>query len=162
MSVLTTDTIGVTSPAFVQGAVIPQKYTCEGANINPEIVIHHLPPKTASLALIMEDPDTGHGTYDHWLLWNILPSGDEVTIAENSAPGTQGANGEGKSAYKGPCPPRGIHHYHFRIFALDSKMSLSAGSDKRTLINAMEGHIIGTGELIGMYGSTKPSSQADE
>jgi hypothetical protein len=96
----------------------------------------------------VEDPDASKGTFDHWLMWDI-PVKD--TIEENSASGTQGTNGRGELKYTAPCPPSGVHHYHFKIYALDNRLEIPAGSDKTALLKAMEGHIIGNGELIGVY-----------
>jgi len=153
MSTVIIDTLDITSPAFVQGGTIPEKYTCNGRNISPSLSVKKIPQRAQTIALIVEDPDAPRGTFDHWLVWNIPVSGGSLTIEENNAPGTQGSNGMGKNAYMGPCPPSGTHHYHFKVFALDTKLNLKAGSGKNTLIQAMQGHILGTGELIGMFGS---------
>src|SRR5579859_6103281 len=114
MSATMTDTLDVTSPAFVQGGIIPEKYTCEGKNISPSLTVKKIPEKTQAIVLIVEDPDASNGTFDHWLVWDIPVSGQSLMIGENNAPGTQGSNGEGKNIYQGPCPPIGIHHYHFK------------------------------------------------
>jgi len=143
-----TTTLTVTSPAFTHNGYIPVKYTCDGDGINPPLAVNDLPEKTVSLALIVDDPDAPHGTFDHWLLWNIAPTN---AIDENSAPGEQGQNGRKQNGYTGPCPPKGTHHYHFQFFALDALLDLPAGADKHTLLKAMEGHVIGTGVLIGLY-----------
>lgn len=141
-------TLKISSPAFENNSYIPSKFSCEGENVNPEIYIGNLPEDTQSIALIMDDPDAPNGTYDHWLMWNIPPI---EKIEENSAPGVQGVNSAFKQKYIGPCPPSGVHHYHFKVFALDSHINLPRGTNKDALIRAMEGHIRAYGKLIGLY-----------
>ena len=141
--------VNLTSPAFANNGDIPSKYTCQGLGINPSLTIGDLPMGTVSLALIVDDPDAPKGGFDHWVVWNIPPT--TSTIDENSKPGTEGKNGAGETAYKGPCPPNGKHHYHFRIYALDAKLKLPDGANKAQLLAAMNGHILGRGELIGLY-----------
>lgn len=128
--------------------MIPVKYTCSGENINPEISISGIPAETKSLALIMDDPDAPSGDFVHWVMWNILTDGK---ISENSAPGVQGVNDFGENKYGGPCPPSGTHHYHFKIYALDTKLELPTETDKQGLLKAMEGHVLASGELVGLY-----------
>jgi len=148
MAVVATKTLTVKSPAFANNDLIPVKYTCEGSNINPEINIRDIPQDAKSLALILDDPDAAKGTFDHWVMWNIPV---KEKIEENSAPGAQGKNGKNENKYAGPCPPSGTHHYHFRIYALDTKLDLPLITDKKALLKAMEGHILSSGELIGIY-----------
>jgi hypothetical protein len=132
--------------------MIPSKYTCDGDNINPPLTIKNIPKQTKSLALIVDDPDAPSGTFDHWITWNIPPV---ETIGENSAPGSHGRNGSGRNGYMGPCPPSGTHHYHFKVYALDTKLTLQEGANKKQLENAMKGYILAMGELIGLYKKTK-------
>lgn len=148
MTMLSTKPLTVSSPALDKNGMIATKYTCDGENINPEISILDIPADTKTLALIMDDPDAPKGTFDHWIMWNIPV---ESKIKENTAPGIQGKNGKGESMYTGPCPPSGTHHYHFKVYALDEKLDLSPGSDKKMLEKAMKGHILASGELIGLY-----------
>ncbi len=138
----------IKSPAFEDNEFIPSQYTCDGANINPELSFADVPEKTVTMALIMDDPDAPNGTFDHWLMWNIPVTNK---IEENSALGVQGKNGRLENKYTGPCPPSGTHHYHFKIYALDKKLDLSPDADKTKLLAAMEGHILSTGELTGLY-----------
>ena len=148
---ITAATLQVSSSAFKENDLIPAKYTCEGENINPAISVKNIPQQAKSLALIMDDPDAPNG-FNHWVMWNVDPSG---TINENSAPGTQGKNGAGKSGYAGPCPPTGTHHYHFKVYALDTKLNLQEGANKTQLEAAIKGHVLASGELIGLYKKTK-------
>lgn len=142
----------VKSVAFSHNGHIPPRYTCEGDDINPPIEIGNIPPEAKTLALIMEDPDAPRGTFDHWLLWNIRPN--EV-IAEQSVPGISGTNSFGKTGYGGPCPPSGTHRYFIRVYALDRELDLLAGAGKAELLRAMEGHVLLTGELMGLYQKRK-------
>jgi len=142
----------VTSPMFRNNEPIPVKYTCEGDNVNPPLDIKNIPIDTKSLALIMDDPDAPKGTFDHWIMWNIEPDG---VISQNTSPGKEGRNGRGENKYTGPCPPSGTHHYHFKVYALDTKLDLEAGADKKTLEAAMKGHILAEGKLVGTYKKMK-------
>jgi Raf kinase inhibitor-like YbhB/YbcL family protein len=142
----------VRSTVFSQNGHIPPVYTCEGEDINPPLEISNIPAGTKTLAIIMEDPDAPMGTFDHWLVWNIPPN---AAIAERSNPGISGTNSFGKTGYGGPCPPSGVHRYYFRVYALDAELNLLAGADKRTLQQAMEGHILSQGELMGQYQKKK-------
>ncbi len=127
---------------------IPARYTCSGSNISPELTIGDISKDAKSLALIMDDPDAPGGTFVHWVMWNISP---KESIGENTSPGDQGWNGKKENKYIGPCPPSGTHHYHFRVYALDTKLVLPAGTDKEALLKAIEGHTLATGELVGTY-----------
>lgn len=143
-----TKLLNVTSSAFPNKSSIPQKYSCEGENINPPLEINVIPKGTKSLVLIIEDPDAKGGTFVHWVLWNIEPA---YTIAENSAPGIQGENSSGTNMYIGPCPPEGKHRYYFRVYALDEMLDLDRSSDKDAVRDAMVKHILAEGTLIGDY-----------
>lgn len=138
----------VSSIAFVADGFIPAKYTCDGQNINPPLQIEHIPEETKCLAMIVDDPDAPAGTWVHWLVWNI-----PVThhIKEDEIHGIEGINDFKKHHYGGPCPPSGTHRYYFKIYALDSLLDLPANSTKIQLEKAMSEHIIGFGELIGLY-----------
>jgi Raf kinase inhibitor-like YbhB/YbcL family protein len=141
--------INLTSTAFVNNGDIPSKYTCQGQGVNPPLSIGDIPMGTASLILIVEDPEATKGTFDHWVVFNIPPM--TTTIEENSKPGIEGKNGSGEAAYKGPCPPTGKHHYYFKLYALDIKLKLKSGATKNEVLDSMTGHILGTGELVGLY-----------
>lgn len=152
MSVKTDDGLKIRSVAFSHGGHIPPRYTCEGENVNPPLQINDIPENTKTLALIVEDPDAPRGVYDHWIAWNIPP---REAISENSRPGIRGKNSFGNTEYGGPCPPSGSHRYFFKVYALDSDLNIQAGSDKKILEEAMKGHILGSGELMGHYQKRK-------
>ena len=148
--------IEIASRAFKYGQAIPPKYTCDGEDISPPIEWGSLPPGTVTLTLIADDPDAPRGTWVHWLIYNI-PSEDRW-LPENiphdrvSPDGCiQGINDFQRIGYGGPCQPGGTHRYFFRFYALDTRFDLPPGATKDQLLDAMEGHIIGTGELMGTY-----------
>jgi Raf kinase inhibitor-like YbhB/YbcL family protein len=148
----------LTSDAFQANGSIPVRYTCDGQEESPPLSWGKIPVDTRSFALIMEDPDAPAGTYTHWILYNIpgerrelpagIASGKELPDGE-----IQGTNSNRKTGYTGPCPsPRGsTHRYVFTLFALDTRLDLTSTVDARTLRNAMEGHVLGTGQLTCTY-----------
>ena len=145
MAVLT-----IKSPAFEDGRLIPKKYTCDGEDINPPLTIEGIPKEAKTLVLAVADPDAPAGTWDHWIVWNIPVSTSR--IAENSVPGKDGVNSFRRQGYGGPCPPGGTQHrYFFKIYALDTELSLGAGSKKKDAEKAMRGHVLAEGELMGLY-----------
>lgn len=149
MSITVSTRLVIKSAAFQDNEFISSKYTCDGVNINPEISIDEIPENTKSLAIIMDDPDAPNGTFCHWIIWNIAP---KAIIKEDSAPGIQGRNSFGENKYDGPCPPSGKHHYHFKVYALNTKLnSLPLSADKKELEKAMKDHIMAWGELVGLY-----------
>jgi Raf kinase inhibitor-like YbhB/YbcL family protein len=144
----------ITSSAFQEGATIPSKFTCDGADASPALQIADIPSGAKSLALIVDDPDAPGGLFTHWMVWNLSPQ--TSTVAEGSAPkGMQGTNDFGKSGYGGPCPPSGTHRYYLKIFALDRELDLSSGAKRAQLDAAMKGHIVAQGELMGRYARHK-------
>ena len=142
----------VTSSSFDHEAMIPVKYTCDGINISPPISIDNIPGNAQCLALIVDDPDAPVRTWVHWLVWNI-----PVThhLKENEVHGTEGTNDFQQQHYGGPCPPSGTHRYFFKVYALDALIGLPAGAKKEQLERAMSEHIIGFGELVGIYKHNK-------
>ncbi len=141
------------SPAFRNNGEIPSKYTCDGENINPPLQVEDIPEGTASLVLVVDDPDVPKhlredGMWDHWIVWNI-PILDHID--EDSVPGTQGLTTSKKHNYSGPCPTDWKHRYFFKLYALDAKLSISENSTKKEVEKAMQGHILEKTELIGLY-----------
>ena len=140
----------LTSSAFQHEKSIPQKFTCQGEGISPELSFHDIPPNTQSLVLIVDDPDAPSGTYDHWIAWNIPP--DKQGLSEGETLMNQGKNGYGQTGYKGPCPPPGkAHRYFFKLYALDANLLLSDGAVKSEVESALEGHVLEKTELMGTY-----------
>lgn len=143
--------LSITSPAFSHQGMIPSKYTCDGADVNPPLNFSGIPERSKSLALIVDDPDAPMGTWVHWVVWNIGAGTQEVP--EKSVPqgALQGTNDFRKPGYGGPCPPSGTHRYYFKLYALDTSLPLQPGVTKAQLEQAMKGRILAQAELVGLY-----------
>jgi len=145
------------SPAFLPGAEIPVKYTCDGADLSPPLRWTTPPIKTKSFALVMDDPDAPAGTWVHWVLYGApatLQEFLEAIPAHDRVPGiaSQGVNDFRRVGYGGPCPPRGpAHRYFFKLYALDTDLKLPPRRTKADLLKAIEGHVLGQAELMGRY-----------
>ena len=143
----------VTSASFGNNGLIPLKYSCEGAQVSPPLHIGNIPAEAKSLALIVHDPDAPiKGGFTHWVLWNIDVNGD---IPEGFGGGIAGLNGAQQNKYYPMCPPSGTHHYHFMVYALDTKLQLSNITNRAGLEHAIQGHILAEGELVGLYKKMK-------
>lgn len=141
----------LSSSAFGHNQIIPKKYTCDGENISPPLTIFEVPRNSASLVLIMDDPDAPAGTFVHWTVWNIDPKTSEIPEGTTPQEVKEGMTDFGRTGYGGPCPPSGTHRYFFKLYALDTKLELSESSRKKDIENATEGHILDQAELIGLY-----------
>lgn len=144
--------MNLSSPEFENNKLIPKKFTCQGEDINPALIIEDIPEEAVSLALIVDDPDAPMGMWVHWVVFDIPIVN---SIEENSIPGKQGINDFGRKDYGGPCPPSGTHRYFFKIYALDAMLNLKEGISKEELEKALEGHILEKVELIGLYKKTR-------
>jgi Raf kinase inhibitor-like YbhB/YbcL family protein len=147
----------ITSTDFAANESIPVAYTCSGDNRSPELSWSGVPTTSKTLALIVRDPDAPMGSYVHWVLFNLPANVDRLPAAvpttPSIAPGAvQGVNGRGKSGYQGPCPPPGpVHHYHFKLYALDTRLNLMADATAAQVEQAMNGHVLASAELIGTF-----------
>lgn len=140
----------IESSAIKPGQPIPKKYTCEGENVSPPLSFRDIPKETKSLALIVDDPDAPHGTFDHWIVWNLTPQ--TTSLAEGAKVPMEGKNSYQETHYHGPCPPPGKpHRYFFKLYALDTVLDLPAGSSKADVENAMRGHILEKTVFHGTY-----------
>jgi Raf kinase inhibitor-like YbhB/YbcL family protein len=152
-----TPAMEVSSDAFAKEGQIPVGYTCDGTNISPPLSWGPVPHGTASIAILVTDPDAPGGTFIHWMAYNIPPGTREIPVGGPGkdvlpAGSVQGMNDMGRPGYGGPCPPKGIpHHYHFTVYALDSTISLTGKRDGRMLAEALAGHILAKGETVGIY-----------
>lgn len=143
----------IQSPAFNNNEKIPDRYTADGEDINPPLIISEIPKNAKFLALINDDPDAPIGGWVHWVIFNIPVSGTSLEIKENSTPenAVLGINDFKKLKYGGPAPPSGTHRYFFKVYALDNKLNLQEGASKSQVEKAMENHILDKAELIGLY-----------
>lgn len=138
----------ITSSAFEESGTIPRRYTCEGANINPPLELNNIPAGTETIAIIMDDPDAPHGTFTHWLIWNLPP---DISVPEGRKHNMNGTNDADSAGYYGPCPPNGSHRYYFRVYALDTALQIDNGANRQTLEDAISGHVLANGSLMGRY-----------
>jgi Raf kinase inhibitor-like protein, YbhB/YbcL family len=146
-----TMSLTLTSDAFANGQSIPAKYSCVGKNISPALAWNDPPAGTQSFALIVDDPDAPMGTWVHWVLFNIPANMHSLQENMDTSAMSAGKNSSGNMRYDGPCPPSGTHRYFFKLYALDSTLSLSPGVMKEQVLNAIKGHILAQGELMGTF-----------
>jgi Raf kinase inhibitor-like YbhB/YbcL family protein len=142
----------ITSDDFQDGQAIPARFTCDGANETPALTWSDPPQGTKSFALVIDDPDAPSGTFRHWGVFDIPASAR--SIGGRQSAGTEVKNDKGTPGYTGPCPPpgNGVHHYHFKLFALDTdKLGLSVDAKIADVENAASAHAVAQGELIGTY-----------
>jgi len=149
-------TLQISSPAFKNGEAIPSDFSCDGRDVSPALAWTEAPAGTQSFAIIMDDPDAPVGIWVHWVIFNIPASTRDLkegtpTDPQLSDGSIQGQASSGSSGYHGPCPPSGTHRYFFKLYALDSMLSLTASADKKDLLAAMEGHILASAELMGTF-----------
>ncbi|HVO79243.1 MAG TPA: YbhB/YbcL family Raf kinase inhibitor-like protein [Terriglobales bacterium] len=147
----------ISTPSFPNAGDIPRKFTCDGADLSPELSWTGAPAGTQAFALIADDPDAPVGTWTHWVLYDLpasatsLPEGVSK-VDELGSGGHQGRNDFRKIGYGGPCPPPGKpHRYFFKLYALDTKLNLKPGASKREVEQAMEGHVLAQAEWMGKY-----------
>jgi Raf kinase inhibitor-like YbhB/YbcL family protein len=169
----------VTSYAFTNNGYIPVKYTCLGQGASPPLTFSNIPAEARSLAIIVDDPDYSYtckadppkagkrkskktanskvvqskmvqkdSCFVDWVIWNIDTGS---FIPENFKNFNEGLNGLKQPGYTGICPSAGPHHYHFKVYALDIKLNLSKNGSKAELEKLMEGHVVGWGEIVGVF-----------
>jgi len=149
--------IQLTSAAFADGQPIPVKYTADALDISPPLAWANAPTNTKSFALIADDPDAPAGTWTHWVIYNLPPTATALTEDTLKTPqlrngAKQGLNDFKKTGYGGPAPPPGkAHRYVFKLYALDIMTGLLPGVTKADLLKAMDGHVLGEGQLRGTY-----------
>ena len=156
--------IQLVSPAFSNGEMLPLDYTADGADRSPPLAWSNIPADAQSLALICDDPDApSPEPWVHWLIYDLSPQLNELSegIEPSALPTVPAGAVQGQNSwtrgqtigYRGPAPPpgHGLHHYHFRLYALDQPLRIGPGADVNALQQAMQGHVLATGELIGTY-----------
>jgi Raf kinase inhibitor-like YbhB/YbcL family protein len=148
------ETLTVTSDSFPQNGPIPVDETCDGANRSPPITWSAPPRGTRSFAVVAEDPDASNGTFTHWILYDI--SAEARALGEGADPstvgGASGLNDFKRAGYGGPCPPQfELHHYSFRVYALNAPLGTGHEPTRATLDAAMNGHVLATGAVVGVF-----------
>ena len=141
----------LTSPAFGEGATLPDRFARETDNRSPPLVIADVPREAKSVALIMDDPDAPSGTFTHWIVFNL--DYNIGTLHENHVPrdARLGRNDYGDLGYGGPRPPSGTHRYFFKLYALDCRLDLPEGASRADVDRAIDNHIIDRAQLMGRY-----------
>ncbi len=141
---------------FKNNSLIPTRYTCDGADLSPKIIIENIPNNTVTLAIIVFDPDAPRGVFYHWVIYDVKVNGSRMVLPEgitaSSTIGLQTRNDFGRIGYDGPCPPHGhgAHHYVFLVLALDKSIGVKYNSYNE-LFNEFKGHVIAYGVYIGVY-----------
>jgi len=148
-------TLNLTSSSFVANGEIPARFTCEGADVSPQLSWNDPPAGARSLALVMNDPDAPSGNFVHWVIFNLPPSArslpEGIGQSPEAAGGRQGTNGFGKLGYSGPCPPPGRpHRYFLRLWALDSTLTLQQPTAAE-IESTVRRHILARGQIMGRF-----------
>lgn len=154
-AVATKEKMKISSSAFNDGEQIPVEFTCDDRGDNPPLFFSDIPDGVITFALIMEDIDVpstirADGVWDHWLIWNIPETVTSIDKGKSPA-GIFGMTTSGTTDYIAPCPPDGLHRYRFKLYALNSAISLQSGANRKDLEKAMQGYIIESAEVIGVY-----------
>jgi Raf kinase inhibitor-like YbhB/YbcL family protein len=141
----------LTSSAIAPAGTVARRHTCDGEDRSPPLSWSAPPTATASLALILDDPDAPGGRFIHWLAWGITP--DTSGLAEGEAAPLEGRNDFGTVGYRGPCPPRGHgrHRYRFRLHAVAEDLRLAPGAGVRELERALRAKVLAVAELVGTF-----------
>jgi Raf kinase inhibitor-like YbhB/YbcL family protein len=141
----------VRSKAFADGAVIPERYTCDGENVSPPLEWTATPRGAQSIAVICDDPDAPAGLFTHWILYDV-PANVRSLAEGSSDGGKEGVNDFGEIGYGGPCPPpNGPHRYFFHVYALAVDSIGRPGLSRQEVLRGMRGHIVAEGQLMGRY-----------
>ncbi len=145
----------IISPDFENDGPIPSRFTCDGEDVNPELIIEDIPAGTRCMALIVDDPQAPGGVWDHWICYDIPVMS---RIGWGQKPGKQGVNSFDNDGYGGPCPSFGEHRYVFHLYALDDETKLAYGATREEVENAVKGHIIEQCQITGRYSRQKTAA----
>ena len=142
----------IESDILKEDKIIPTKYSCYGDGLQLPLKISGVPEEAKSLALIVDDPDAPSGDFVHWVVWNIDPAVTRIENISSLKGATEGRTSLDKPGYIAPCPPSGIHHYNFNLYALDTTLSIPESYDKLDLLGSMEDHTLESAKLVALYG----------
>ncbi len=142
----------LTSPAFSPGGQIPVRFSCDGEDVSPPLEWAGAPPGTATLALVVDDPDANG--FVHWVLFGLTGAAsgrlrEGISTSPEAPP--QGTNDFRRIGWGGPCPPSGTHRYRFTFYALDAPVALTGGPRATELRRAVEGHVLAQARLEASY-----------
>ncbi len=145
-----TKVVDVRSAAFADHTHLPSRHAFEHDNVPPPLGWGEVPDGTAELVVICEDLDAAGGTFVHWVVTGIPPTASGLDEHTEAVPG---ANGSGDLVWGGPHPPVGedVHRYVFRLYAADRPLGLGEGATAEQVRTALAGHVLATGELVGLY-----------
>lgn len=142
----------LTSTSFAEGEVIPSRFTCDGDDVSPDLSWEGAPEGTATIALVVDDPDARG--FIHWVVYNATGSqtgGLAEGVSESPDAPPQGTNDFGRLGWGGPCPPSGTHRYRFRLLALDSLLELTEAPRASDVLAAASGHVLDEAVLTATY-----------
>ncbi len=141
----------ISTKSFEPGKRIPDRFTCQGEDVPPDLAWSDPPDGTVEFAVLCDDPDAPSGVWSHWVVYGIPPETRALTV-DADIPCRVGKNDFGRERYNGPCPPPGqTHRYFYIVFALDKKVALPDGAPRKRLLKAIDGHIVGRAELYGLF-----------
>lgn len=143
----------LSSPAFNAFQSIPVEYTCEGSDSSPALSWTNIPAGTRSYVLMLDDPDAPGGLWNHWIVFNLPAATIDLSENLQTLPsGAQiGTNSWGRQVYNGPCPPTGKHRYVFTLYALDSFLTIPAGSSRKQVLDALDPVLLAKATLVGVF-----------
>lgn len=136
---------------FDHNSNIPSKYTCDGQDLAPDLIISDVPTDAKELVLIVDDPDAPMGTWVHWVVYNIPVETKKIEYKNLPKATKQGMTDFGRIGWGGPCPPSGTHRYFFKLYAINKNLNLAQGATKFQIENEIKDNIIEKAEIIGLY-----------
>jgi Raf kinase inhibitor-like YbhB/YbcL family protein len=155
------DNLRIASPAFANGARLPERFTADGTGVSPPLFWTGVPDEAVRLALIVEDADAPTPSpLVHAIIWDLPPETEELKEGGIRADGKGAADGRdvGRNSDFGegwlpPDPPtgHGVHNYAFQLFALGDGPDLGSNPGRSALVKAMAGHVLAAGLLTGTY-----------
>lgn len=145
------DVITVSSPAFRDGGPIPRRFTCDGGDDPPPLTWNGVPDDAAAVALVVDDPDAPGGTFVHWVVLDLPVDTAGVGADPLPSGSVQGRNSARRASYFGPCPPSGMHHYRFTVYALSERSGFTDGADLSEALRRVESTATAQGRLVGTY-----------
>lgn len=153
MAKLNLGDLTVTSPAFAHGERIPDRHTCNGEDVSPELIWSGAPEGTAEFVVICHDPDAPlTDGFTHWVLWGVPGDAEGVPEGGGSAH-SEGTSDFGAQQFNGPAPPpgHGTHHYFFHVYALESPTDLPEGATRADVLEAIDPLILAQARIVGTY-----------